>query len=53
MTPFDILGISPQATRIEIRTAYRNAVLASHPDKNHEPGAKARFLAVQEAYHKL
>ena len=48
---YDILGLGPQATKAEIKRAYRKLIFRYHPDRN--PGdaeAKARFLEVMEAY---
>jgi len=48
---FAILGISPNATRDEIRSAYRRLAKEFHPD--HYPGSSARFQDIQEAYSVL
>jgi curved DNA-binding protein CbpA len=45
---FAILGISPDATADEIRSAYRRLVKEFHPD--HYAGESDRFREVQEAY---
>ena len=45
---FAILGISPNATVDEIRSAYRQLVKEYHPD--HYAGGSARFKDIQEAY---
>ena len=51
---YKILGISEQATQEEIKRAYRQLSLKSHPDKN--PGdseAIGRFQKISEAYETL
>jgi curved DNA-binding protein CbpA len=49
--PYAVLGVSPQASEAEIRSAYRHAVQREHPDHNGgSPEAARRFEAVQEAY---
>jgi len=48
--PYEILGVSPDASPKEIKTAYRKAALANHPDKNpDDPGAGARFQDINMA----
>ncbi len=48
---FAILGISPNATIDEIRSAYRRLVKEFHPD--HYTGGSQRFRDIQEAYSVL
>ena len=48
---FAILGISPEATRDEIRSAYRRLAKEYHPD--HYSGGSERFRDIQEAYSVL
>jgi molecular chaperone DnaJ len=48
---FAILGISPDATADEIRSAYRRLVKEFHPD--HYAGSSERFRDIQEAYSVL
>ena len=48
---FAILGISPNATRNEIRSAYRRLAKEYHPD--HYSGSSERFRDIQEAYSVL
>ena len=45
---FAILGISPNATVDEIRSAYRRLAKEFHPD--HYAGGSSRFQDIQEAY---
>jgi molecular chaperone DnaJ len=48
---FAILGISPNATVDEIRSAYRQLAKEFHPD--HYAGSSERFRDIQEAYSVL
>ena len=48
---FAILGISPNATVDEVRSAYRRLVKEFHPD--HYEGGSERFRDIQEAYSVL
>ena len=51
---YDALLITPQATEIEIKKAYRKQAILLHPDKNpNDPEAHAKFQAVGEAYQVL
>lgn len=47
---YEILGISPSATKEEIKKAYRKLALQYHPDKNKSPDAHDRFIEINEAY---
>jgi len=52
-SPYTILGISPSATKGEIKTAYRALALAHHPDKvspSDRRAATAKFQELQDAY---
>jgi DnaJ domain len=53
MTHYDTLEISLDATAAAIRTAYRQLVLATHPDRTPDPAAHSRYLAVNAAYEVL
>ena len=50
-SPYEVLGIQPRASDDDIRTAYRRAAKAAHPDRN--GGDHARMAAVNLAYEKL
>lgn len=52
--PFDILDVTPVASNIEIKRAYRKLSLIYHPDKNpDDPLAQSRFIQITKAYQAL
>jgi len=54
MDPFDVLGISKNATQEEIKKAYRREAMKWHPDRsNNSSEAKARFQQAADAYRFL
>ena len=51
---YSSLGVSPDASLSEIRTAYRRLVKRCHPDANpDDPKAEKRFRIITEAYEVL
>ncbi|KJY00340.1 DnaJ-domain-containing protein [Zymoseptoria brevis] len=52
---YELLGITRQATEVEIKKAYRRKALLLHPDRNHgnEEAATKTFAEVQAAYEVL
>lgn len=52
-THYETLGVAPNATSEQIRSAYRKLVLKHHPDRSKDPASKPIFLAVTDAYHVL
>lgn len=50
ITPYDILGVSIDATQEEIRRAYIKLCKQYHPDINHSENAENIFKEIQDAY---
>src|SRR5689334_7691606 len=50
-TPYEVLGVKPDASAADIRKAYRKLAKELHPDLNPgKPEAEARFKTVTAAY---
>jgi hypothetical protein len=47
---WEVLGLAPTASLVEVRKAYRRRALETHPDRG---GDADRFREVQRAYEKL
>lgn len=47
---YDALGISKNATKDEIKNAYRKLAMQYHPDRNKSPDAEEKFKEISEAY---
>ena len=50
---YDILGVKPEASEAEIKSAYRKLARKFHPDVSKESGAEEKFKGVNEAYEAL
>src|SRR5881397_3580182 len=52
--PYDVLGVSKNASAAEIKSAFRQQAKKLHPDANkHDPKAAARFAELNAAYEIL
>jgi molecular chaperone DnaJ len=50
---YDVLGLSKNATKDEIKSAYRKLAMKYHPDHDKSPDAAEKFKEVNEAYSVL
>ena len=50
---YDTLGVKPDASAAEIKSAYRRLAKKYHPDVSKEAGAEEKIKAVNEAYEAL
>jgi curved DNA-binding protein CbpA len=51
--PYTILNLNTNATKDEIKKAYRKLVVIYHPDKSSDPNALEKFKEIQTAYELL
>jgi len=51
--PYELLGITSEATEEELRDAYRRMAKMYHPDSNQGVGNVEGFMKVQAAYHAI
>jgi molecular chaperone DnaJ len=47
---YEVLGVSRNASKDEIKDAYRKLAMQYHPDRNKSPDAEERFKEISEAY---
>lgn len=52
-TAYDVLGIEPTATQVEIKKAYKAMVKKYHPDHNTSKNATTQFRMIKKAYDLL
>jgi len=47
---YEVLGVKREASKDEIKDAYRKLAMQFHPDRNKDIGAEERFKEISEAY---
>ncbi|KAK6928977.1 Chaperone DnaJ, C-terminal, partial [Dillenia turbinata] len=50
---YSVLGVSKNASKSEIKSAYRKLARNYHPDVNKDPGAEQKFKEISNAYEVL
>lgn len=53
MNPYEVLGISKNATKEEIKKAYRKMAMKYHPDRNKDESSSEKFKEINNAYEIL
>lgn len=53
MDYYELLGITKNASDVELKAAYRKQALKWHPDRNKESGATEKFKEINHAYEVL
>ncbi|HDM74998.1 MAG TPA: hypothetical protein ENG51_00835 [Deltaproteobacteria bacterium] len=53
MDPYEILGISPDASMEEVKKAFRQLARKYHPDVNPSPEARQKFEEINWAYQQI
>lgn len=51
--PYAVLGVDRNASKDEIKTAYRKLAKSYHPDVNKEPGSEEKFKEITQAYEDI
>lgn len=47
---YKVLGVERKADKATIKRAYKKLAMKNHPDVNKSPGAKDKFVEINEAY---
>jgi molecular chaperone DnaJ len=47
---YEVLGVPKEATKDQIKDAYRKLAMQYHPDRNKSPDAEEKFKEISEAY---
>src|ERR671930_865765 len=47
---YEVLGVQKNASKEEVKNAYRKLALQYHPDRNKAAGSEERFKEISEAY---
>lgn len=53
MNYYEVLGINKNASKTEIKNAYRKLALKYHPDRNKNPDSETKFKDINNAYEIL
>ncbi len=53
MSPYEVLGVGPNASDREIRRAYRRLALQHHPDRSDDSSAASHYEELHAAYETL